>query len=347
MVANLFINLLKLISLPLIFLSIVSTIGGMKNIQTARSLGGKFLSYTLLTTVVAASVALILYVIVDPASHANLDHFVGADHSVASGNLKKGSYWNFLLASIPSNPIDPFTESNVLGVLFLALLISAALIALPDTKKSVVNEFFSGLLAVVLKIASYIMLLMPLAVFSFMILFLKDMRTGLNLESLLLYVLCIVSANLFQAIVILPSILMTKGFNPWKLLKAMWPALTTAFFSKSSAATLPMAIKCAEENAGMKKEVTRVGFPMCTTINMNACAAFILTTVLFVSSVHGYQFSNWELVSWIFIASIAAIGNAAVPMGCYFLASSFLASQSIPLQIMGAILPFYTILDML
>ena len=80
---------------------------------------------------------------------------------------------------------------------------------------------------------------------------------------------------------------------------------------------------------------------------MNACAGFILITVLFVSTVHGASYTALELLSWLIIATIAALGNAAVPMGCFFLASSFLASQNVPLHIMGAILPVYSLLDML
>jgi Na+/H+-dicarboxylate symporter len=79
---------------------------------------------------------------------------------------------------------------------------------------------------------------------------------------------------------------------------------------------------------------------------MNGCAAFILTTVLFVSMSNGMVFSPAEMVGWIFIATIAAVGNAGVPMGCYFLSSAFLAAMNVPLNILGVILPFYTIIDM-
>jgi Na+/H+-dicarboxylate symporter len=80
---------------------------------------------------------------------------------------------------------------------------------------------------------------------------------------------------------------------------------------------------------------------------MNACAGFILTTVLFVSMMNGISFSLPEMIGWIFLATLAAVGNAGVPMGCYFLASAFLISLNVPLHIMGVILPFYTLLDML
>lgn len=108
-----------------------------------------------------------------------------------------------------------------------------------------------------------------------------------------------------------------------------------------------MAMRCAEENVKISKKVANFSLPLCTTINMNACAAFILTTVLFVSMSNGVTFSPAEMVVWIFIATIAAVGNAGVPMGCYFLSSAFLAAMNVPLNILGVILPFYTLIDML
>jgi Na+/H+-dicarboxylate symporter len=129
--------------------------------------------------------------------------------------------------------------------------------------------------------------------------------------------------------------------------KGMYPALSVAFFTKSSAAALPTAMQCAEENIGISRKVASFSLPLCTTINMNACAAFILTTVLFVSMSQGMTYTLPEMGLWIILSTIAAIGNAGVPMGCYFLASAFLAAMNVPLNILGVILPFYTMIDML
>jgi Na+/H+-dicarboxylate symporter len=107
-----------------------------------------------------------------------------------------------------------------------------------------------------------------------------------------------------------------------------------------------MAMQCAEDNLGISRKVASFSLPLCTTINMNACAAFILTTVFFVSMSNGVVFSPIEMVAWVFIATIAAVGNASVPMGCYFLSSALLASMNVPLNILGVILPFYSLIDM-
>lgn len=340
-VSEIFINLLKLVSLPIIFLSIVSTASGMDSVSEIKSLGKRVIKYTLLTTVIAASVALMLFVLIDPVSTSL------SSENLAEVTAQQGSYYSYLIKSIPSNIVQPFVENHVIGVLFIAMLLSLATLTLPQENRKVLHSFFSSLYAAVMKVTGWIVMLMPLAIWAFIALFVKDMRQGLEIKSLALYLLVVMLANFIQALVVLPIFLKVKGISPLAMARGMMPALSVAFFTKSSSAALPMAIKCAQENVRMAPKVANFTLPLCTTINMNACAAFILTTVLFVSMSNGIAFTGPEMFLWIFIATIAAIGNAGVPMGCYFLASAFLAAMNVPLNILGVILPFYTMIDML
>ncbi|MCB1136631.1 MAG: dicarboxylate/amino acid:cation symporter, partial [Chlamydiia bacterium] len=258
-----------------------------------------------------------------------------------------GGYLSYLVGIIPTNVIQPFYENHVLGVLFMAVALALSILTLPEEQKRPLNQLFSSLFAAVMRATSFIIYLMPVAVWSFVTLFMIDLQGGLPVTGLMLYLACVVLANLVQAIVVLPTLLLIKGRDPVQMFKGMLPALVVAFFSKSSGVALPMAMECAEGNMGISQRVSRFSFPLCVTINMNACAAFILTTVLFVSMSHGVVFSPMELISWIFIATIAAVGNAGVPMGCYFLSTAFLVAMNVPLNIMGALLPIYTLIDML
>ncbi len=340
-VSDIFISLLKLVSLPIIFLSILSTASGMESVEEVKHLGKKVVKYTLLTTVIAASLALLLFVITDPVK--------SAVHLAATAPAPKteGSYFAHLLHALPSNIVQPFLENNVIGVLFLAMALSLATLALPSQNRTILHGFFSSLYAAIMKMTTVVVSFMPIAVLAFVTLFFRDMRDGLEVKSLALYLLVVVLANVLQAVIVLPALLKAKGISPWTTMKAMLPALSVAFFTKSSSAALPMAIKCAEERAKISKKVASFSLPLCTTINMNGCAGFILTTVLFVSMSNGMVFSGAEMVLWVFIATIAAVGNAGVPMGCYFLSSAFLAAMNVPLNIMAIILPFYTLNDML
>ncbi|MGB1271234.1 MAG: dicarboxylate/amino acid:cation symporter [Endozoicomonas sp.] len=340
-ISDLFIRLLKLISLPIIFFSLLSTLSGMGGVSDVKRLGGRVLKYTLLTTLIAASVALMLYISINPVRTTAL---LG---SSINEPVQATGYWSYLLSVIPSSFVEPFYTHNVMGVLFLALFMSAAIISLKEEHKSVLHSLFDSLFAAVMKMTQLILKLMPLAVWAFVTLFVHDLQNQDILQGLALYLLCVLLANLLQAAVILPLLLRYKGLSPWHALRAMWPALTVAFFAKSSSAALPSAVDCAEKRMGVHQKVARFSLPLCITINMNACAAFILITVLFVSQSNGMTYSPLELASWILIASIAAIGNAGVPMGCYMLSSAFLAAMGVPLQLLVVILPFYAFIDML
>ena len=340
-ITDIFIRLLKLVSLPIIFSSLIATLSGMSGMGDVKVMGGKVLKFTLLTTFVAAAMALLLYTSFDPAHQGSLAT------SRSGQELEVVSYWNYLLSIIPSSFIEPFYNGNVMGALFLALLMSAAILSLGQDHKETLHKLFDSLFAAVMKMTSFILKLMPLAVWAFVTLFVRDFQNQDMLQGLAVYLICVLLANVIQAGVILPLFLKSKGIPPLKALKAMWPALTIAFFSKSSSAALPSAVECAEQRLGVNGKVARFSMPLCISVNMNACAAFILITVLFVSQSNGVQFSMLELLSWVLIASIAAIGNAGVPMGCYMLSSAFLAAMNVDLQLMLLILPFYSFIDML
>lgn len=342
-ISDLFLRLLKLISLPIIFFAVTSTITGLKGFHEMRHMGRKVLTYTLGTTVIAAAVALLLYILVDPASSAQ-----GISGIATTAEGTQASYLSFVLNIIPSNFVQAFSEGNVMGIVFIALFLGISILFLPEEQKGFLHKLFSGLFSALIKMTGFVIKLMPIAIWAFMVLLVKDLNANSShFSQLILYLGCVVGANVIQGVVVLPLFLKMKGLSPWRVFRGMGQALTVAFFSKSSNATLPIAISCAEKNLGVKQKISTFSLPLCSVINMNGCAAFILTTVLFVSMVHGLTFTTFDLFSWIFIATLAAIGNAGVPMGCFFLTSAFLIGMDVPLYMMGLILPFYTVLDMI
>lgn len=349
-IATLFINGLKLISLPIIFFSIISTFSSMEDVEEAKVLGKRVFSYALLTTVLAASVALMLFLAIDPAGsreEAAKRSLVAKMSGESESRAASASIAEYFVQLIPENFIKPFVENNAVGVVFLAVIFSLSLITLPKETRKVLQPGFASLFAVFMQMTSFLIRLMPIGVFAFIAEFAHEVRLGLDIRPLIWYLATVIGANLVQALVILPLFLIWKRVDPIAHFRQVLPALTFAFFSKSSSATLPLTINCCEEGSKVSPKVARFTLPLCATINMNACAAFILISVLFVSMKEGMIFTLPQLVLWIALATIAAFGNAAVPMGCYFMASAFLAAMDIPLYWMGAILPFYSLLDML
>ncbi|UIP93110.1 dicarboxylate/amino acid:cation symporter [Wolbachia endosymbiont of Anopheles demeilloni] len=338
--SDIFISLLKLISLPLVFLSIVSTISGLKDSIEIKVLLKKTLFYTLLTTIIAAFVALSFYLFIDPVRKNFISNTI---ESVSDSNH---NYFSYLKSLIPSNFVQVFLENNVIGSILIAFLMGGAIISLSKEKQDILHQIFSALFDTLLRIAQGLLKFIPLAVWSFITCFLYELKGGSEFHSLFWYFACIMSANFVQAFVILPLLMWHKGISPIQTMKGVMPALTLAFFSKSSSATLPTTIECVQNQLKVPKKLSSFILPICTTVNMNACAAFILITVMFVAEMNGHTFSLSEMFIWIFLATGAAIGNAGVPIGCYFMATNYLVSMNVSLYIMGLILPIYTIIDM-
>ncbi len=338
-IANIFLKILRLISMPIIFFSLLATLTSMNHLGKAKVLLYKTLKYTLTTTLIAAFIGLILFYLFHPVYQKP-----GPIPPIEGEPLH---FWSYLLSTIPDNPIKPFLENNVLGVAVMAVVLSLAISHVPSKQRETLQSFFQGLFTALLKITSFIIKLLPIGVFAFTLQFIvscKSSASGSN--ALLIYGICILSANILQGIIVLPLLLKRKGIGPLRLARAMLPALTTAFFSKSSGATLPVALDCAKRRAGINEETSNFTLPLCSVINMNGCAAFILITTLFVATSSGLSFSFMQMVPWVFIATLAAVGNAGVPMGCYFLTTVLLIGMKVPLALMGLILPLYSLFDM-
>lgn len=339
-VSTLTIKTLQLISLPIIFLSIIATLGGMESLKKIQKMGTKVLKYTLITTIAASSIALALYLLVSPV------------RSVAMGTAEQivqPSLLTTLLNIYPSNIVQAFVENNVMGIVLIAGALGIAILSLPEEQRKPVHHLFSGLFSAFLKIAGFMIKFLPIGVWAFMALFAREVATNgfEKYTPFLLYLVVVIGANLIQGFVFLPALLKIKGISPIATAKGMSHALTTAFFSKSSNATLPITMSNLEENLKVPRHITSFTIPLCTTINMNGCAAFILTTVLFVSMSSGVVVSLPSMLLWVLIATLAAIGNAGVPMGCYFLSGALLSGMGVPLELLGLILPMYTLIDMI
>lgn len=331
-----FTSILKLISLPIIFLALVTSFTGIERLDEFKRISILVIRWTLITTVMAALIALTLFLLLAPAA---------IPPEAAPKAALAGSFLDHLLKVIPSNLFQPFLEGNVIGVLLLAIGLGFGLMHVPGREK--VHAVLTPMLSAMMRLVKVVIALIPLTVWASLVLSFDEFQDLAMLKSLGLYLIVVVGANVIQAFVVLPTILKTHGIAPFQAMRLFMPALTMAFFSKSSVATLPLAMTTAEEKLQVPPKIARFVLPICTTINMNGCAAFILATTLFVATSHGISFSGFELGLWVLLATIAAIGNAGVPMGCFFLSTAILAAMDLPLDLMGLILPFYAFIDML
>ena len=215
-----------------------------------------------------------------------------------------------------------------------------------ETKSALLNTIL-GFQELLFTLIHWLIRVLPLGILAFTAQLVAQMEAGVLLGGIAEYFGVVISSNLIQLFIILPAILLLRGLNPLKIARGMLPALAVALFSKSSAGTLPVTIASAEDNLKVDTRVSRFVLPICTTINMNGCAAFILITSVYLLQNAGIEIGLGTLVAWVFIATFAAVGNAGVPMGCYFLTLSLVSSMNIPVALMGVILPVYAVIDMI
>lgn len=339
--SDVFVRLFKFISVPIIGVTICLTIATMGSSSAEKSLWKRTLMYTLGTTLIAAFAGAALYYVFTP------ENVTVSTAVLSTGVETQKSYLDYFLTVIPDNPLGPFVQGNVLSVLLIAIVVGIAIryISQQVQRQTMIN-FLGAVQSVLFFIVKGIIFLLPLGIFGFTSICVRDFQQGITLNGLGKYFMVVVSSNLLQGLIILPVLLAVRRINPFKTMRHMSKALLVAFFSKSSAGTLPVTMTCAEQNNHIHPMVSRFVLPICTTINMNGCASFILITVVYLMQNNGMVITIPTLLVWCFIATVAAVGNAGVPMGCYFLAASLLSSMNIPIQLLGIILPFYTVLDM-
>ena len=344
-IAKIYTRLFQLLAVPTIAVAVFATLTMLGNEKNTGRIFGHVIKYTLFTTFLAAIVAVAIYYIIAPTNLPK--SLVESGLADVPKDLNAMSYGDYLMEIVPNNIIKPFLDSNVLSILLITFVAGIGLSKLPDSdNKASIVKFVLGLQELLFLLIRALVRTFPLGIAAFSVQLAVQVNSGMAFDSIGKYTLVVLLSNVIQMFIILPLFLLGNKINPIKAIQGMSPALLTAFFTKSSAATLPLTIETAEERMKVSPRVSRFVLPICTTINMNGCAAFIAITSIFVMQNSGLQLSWFEIFLWIMISVISAIGNAGVPMGCYFLTLSLMSGMGGAIGIMGVILPIYTIIDM-
>ena len=351
-VATVYTRLFQLLAVPTIVLAVITTFATFGS-KGSGKIFGHTLTYTLLTTFAAAAVGALLYILIAPGN-LPLDSVAGVDlkslsqeSGISNPLQQEVTYSEHILSVIPNNIIKPFLEGNVLSLLLLAFATGFGLSKLPESEnKAVVVKGLLGLQELLFLLIRGLIWALPLGIIAFSAQLSAQVTAGVVADSIGKYVLVVLGGNVIQFFIVLPLFLLARGLNPIHVLGRMMPAVLMALFTKSSAATLPVTMDTAENRLGIRKNIARFVLPICTTINMNGCAAFILVTSLFVMQQGGTELTFGTILLWMLISVVSAVGNAGVPMGCYFLTLSLMSGVGAPVAVLGIILPIYTIIDM-
>ena len=354
-IASAYTRAFQFVAVPTVALAILTAMASLAEGRAMGKVFAKTFTFTVLTSLVAALVGLGLYILIDPGTIAPEAIKGVSDSAAATVNSmaeRPDTIYGHILNAIPNNLVNPFLTGNVLPVVFISAAIGLAIAFLEKKSENVkaLHKCLCGLQEVFFGLIKGLIWALPVGIVAFAAQLAAQMSAGVVIGSIGKYVLVVLGGNAIQFFIILPLFCFLRGINGYKVMHQMAPALLMALFTKSSAATLPVTVATAEANMKAKPWIARFILPLCCTINMNGCAAFICVTSLFViqnSPECGIVLTLPVMLVWSLVAVLCAIGNAGVPMGCYFLTLSLMAGVGGNLMILGVILPIYTIIDMI
>ena len=255
-IATVYTRLFQLLAVPTIALAVITTLASLGNQADTGKIFRHAITYTLLTTIAAAAVGLVLYNIVSPGNLPTA--LIQSGMADVPQKLGETSYYDHILGVIPNNIIKPFAEGNVLSILILAAAAGIALTKMPSSdKKEVVMKGLFGLQDLLFMLIHGLIWALPLGIVAFAAQLSAQFSAGIVMASLGKYVAVILGGNVIQFFIILPLFLLARGLNPVRTLGKMMPAVLMALFTKSSAATLPVTMQTAEDRLGVFNQVSR------------------------------------------------------------------------------------------
>lgn len=338
---TIFINLLKMIAVPLIVVSLIVGLSDLKDISKLSKLGLRTIVLYLITTVTAVSIGLVLANVIQPGNYINeasrnslLENFAGdaaqkielADKAKNSGPLQP------LIDVVPDNFFKAMTDNaSMLQVILFVILIGIGLILIEEQKAKPVVDFFKGLNDVILKIIDIIMLGAPIGVFALMSALMVEIPDFSTLNALLLYALTVVLGLLIMVFVFYPTLLIVLAkYSPVKFFKAISPAQLLAFSTSSSAATLPVTMERVTEHVGVDEEVASFVLPLGATVNMDGTSLYQSVAAVFIAQAMGIPLDLPTQLMIVVTATLASIGSAAVPSAGMVMLVIVLGQAGIP-----------------
>ena len=337
---TIFINLLKLIAIPLILASLIKGVSDLKDISKLSQMGGRTILTYVTTTLIAVTIGLILVNTIQPGKSISVDtrqelveaYATDADQKrEAAAKQREAGPLQALVDIVPSNIFAAATSNrNMLQIIFFALFFGIGMILLPEETAQPVKAFFDSFNAIILKLIDMIMSVAPYGVFALLAALVVEAPSLELFQALALYAITLLLGLATMILVYALIVKLFTGRNPASFFKGIAPAQLLAFSTSSSAATLPVTMECVEENLGVDKEVTSFVLPIGATINMDGTSVYQGVAAVFIAQAFGLDLSLSAQLGIIFTATLASIGTAAVPSAGIVMLVIVLAQAGIP-----------------
>lgn len=355
-IGTIFIKALKMIIVPLIFSSIVVGITGIGRAEDLGRLGAKTIGLYLVTGLLAVLVGLAFVNTVRPGFENGAP--VGEQLALQAGaqgvrqNLESSGGFGELVKMfermVPENVVATASSNgDLLALIFFALLFGFFIARVGDEHAEPLFNFWNAVFQVMMKITEFIMRFAPIGVFGLVASVVAE--TGFDaVRPLGVFALTVVAALLTHALLVMPLLVwLLSRVNPWRLYRAMSPALLTAFSTASSSGTLPVTLECMEKNAGISNRISSFVLPLGATVNMNGTALYECMAVMFLAQAYGVELGFATQFVIVLSALITSIGVAGVPSASMVAIGMILTAVGIPVEAMGVLFVFDRVLDML
>jgi Na+/H+-dicarboxylate symporter len=318
---TIFINLLKLIAVPLVIVSLIDGISNLKDISRLSRMGGKTITYYLASTVIAITIGLVFVNVIKPGSFLDQEKKIEMQERFATQAIERLETAEKVKSTGPLQPLVDIVPDNIFGamqdnrkmlqVIFFALLFGISMILLKQEQTRPVKEFVNSTNEIILKIVNIIMQTAPYGVFALMAGLEADVSM---LQALGVYSITVVLGLLAMIIIVYPSLIrLFTGGDVRKFYSGILPAQMLAFSTSSSAATLPVSMECCEKNLKLSEETTSFVMPLGATINMDGTSLYQAVAAVFIAQVYGMDLSLGQQLTIVLTATLASIGAAPVP----------------------------------
>jgi Na+/H+-dicarboxylate symporter len=353
LVGGMFINLLKMIIVPLILASVITGVAGLGSGPDLGKLGVKTLMFYVVTTLLAVLLALAIVNLVVPGVQdgkpvKDLLALTSDAKEVTEGVMHRAEtgVLDSIRGIIPSNIVDAAANTKMLGLVLFSVLFGFYLARIPQPQQGTLLGLWQGVFMVMMRITGFVMMLAPIGVFA---LIAKVVATAgfAGGRSLALFASCVLAGLLVYGFVVLPALLaVVARVNPWRIYPAMAPALLTAFSTASSSATLPLSLECLERRAKVSERVAGFVMPLGASMNHAGSALYECAAAMFIAQAYGLHLSFATQFIVVILALVTSMGMAGIPAASLVGITIILAAVGLPPEAIGVLLIFDRILDM-
>lgn len=337
---TLFLNLIKLVIVPLVFASLIVGTCSMDDVRKLGRIGGKTMLYYLLTTAFAVTIGLILANITNVGGGFSIP--VDADVPIPEAP----NVVDTLLNIIPANPLKALVDGNMLQVISFALILGAGIIGVGEKGKNL-QSFFDSFAEVMYKIIAVVMEFAPIGVFALITPVVAQNGPAVLLPLLKLIIVVYAGCALHAILTYSSTVYLFARVTPLQFFKGIAPAMIFAYTTASSSATLPINMKRTEENLGVPKSICSFTLPLGATVNMDGTAIYQGICAFFIAQVYGLELSIGAQLTIILTATLASIGTAGVPGAGMIMLGMVLQSVGLPIEGIALIAGVDRILDMM